>query len=536
MARPRIVLAGAGTGRRGPEGPVGPAGAGADVTAAEIQAAKVAAEQAAADAEAAKVAVEAVEATNDGIMASVAGDPESAFANTLSAAIAAQAAPVQSDFARLALDQGPRYTTMRLAKVGTSTYSVRLNDGERGAIYRFIKDTNDDFIKIDSCYTGYGLGLVGLDSPEPGDLTGTWNTASATYYTQVAASTATMTVPGGSTLQLRINKTDRGGLWSVAVDGGAPVTVSCWGATGTTEELVTVATGLDPDVSHTVVCTYAGDDPAHAPSTSPSRAYLRKNDSAGTLIGSVPDAATTKMVLADGSNKEFAFTPNIGGQFNWLPEHDAVGSCFKVTDPEWLVDGSPVDVGAMSIGDYAEGETIELRQHFKGKIIASNTEVLEFWTSHRVTKADGLRFTGRCTALTSLDSLVGYCMMLPSWNATANTFMTALGNSQVNSTDEQYHYFGNERDACFSGAIISAANPEVIGAGTLEEPRLTYRRGKVGKPPEGESLFVWHRAAKPKMYWQPFSTWAMPVGSTYTWGFQLAVADIPGIYSTLTAA
>lgn len=93
MARPRIVLAGAGTGRRGPEGPVGPAGAGADVTAAEIQAAKVAAEQAATDAEAAKVAVEAVEATNDGIMASVAADPESAFAGTLSETIASVAVP-----------------------------------------------------------------------------------------------------------------------------------------------------------------------------------------------------------------------------------------------------------------------------------------------------------------------------------------------------------------------------------------------------------------------------------------------------------
>lgn len=64
MARPRIVLAGTGTGRRGPEGPKGATGPGSDITGAEIEAAKDVAVQAAADAQAVGATSDAQTANN----------------------------------------------------------------------------------------------------------------------------------------------------------------------------------------------------------------------------------------------------------------------------------------------------------------------------------------------------------------------------------------------------------------------------------------------------------------------------------------
>jgi hypothetical protein len=90
-----------------------------------------------------------------------------------------------------------------------------------------------------------------------------------------------------------------------------------------------------------------------------------------------------------------------------------------------------------------------------------------------------------------------------------------------------------EKDAVNSGAIISSKNKNLIVAGTLLNPIKTYRLGEVGKPPLDESLFLWNRSEKPKMYWQSLKNHMLNVGDVYRWGFELAIAEIDNVYDMI---
>lgn len=411
-----------------------------------------------------------------------------------------------------------------LSRTAATSYRVGLDDGTTGVVYDFVQDTFDDFIKINGCYTGYGLSTVAAYVPSTGDLTGTWNTATSSWYTTTIGDSFSMTVAGGSTIQLRMTTETRGGLWSVAVDGGTPVDVSCYAPT-TVTALATVATGLDPDIPHTVVGTFQGADPAHAPSAPPARGYLR-SDVSGTIVGSVPGATPSVEVLSDLSNKELAFSVDYSGTVEWVPDH-GVGTAFEIVAPTFIFDGAEVDVTAMAVGDSVLLDTFELRQHFYGELASVN--VLEFHTTHAIDLGGLLTFRGSMVVLQSA-TISGYTMMLPAGTA-ADKFVTGLLNHHTNLADGSYTYFADERDAVSSGAVLSSSNADVIGAGRLINPRLSYRRGKTGTPPDGEQLFIWNRAANPKLYWQAMDLWPVVAGDALAWGFDLAVAEIADVRS-----
>jgi hypothetical protein len=447
-----------------------------------------------------------------------------------------EAHPDQVDLVDVVASLSPRYTAASFVKVAAGKYQCRLHDGKRGVTYGFVKDANDDFHKIDACYVGFGNALQSTLDVQLENTTGAWVTTTAeSWYTTTPGAGFTMTAPvGANALSLRIVEHTRGGMWSISVDGGPSVKVSCWGAVSA-GKTVPIAEGLDPSVTHTVVGTFTGDDPVNPPSSSPSRAYLRRADGGGTLLNYTQDAAPTTMVLADASNKEFAFTVTQDGVTNWIPDHNSVGTAWNIDPAEFVVDGVAVDVAGMSIGAAVPiTDSFELRQHFYGRPNPAGVNAFEFNTTHHIDTKGLLEFSGQWTALADSTINTGYPLMLPAMEPTTNRFVTGIGSEQTNAKNEATTYFPAERDAVYSGAVVSPTNRNLIAAGTLTNPRVSYRRGQPDKPAPEQSLFLWHRATKPKLYWNAADAWDVSAGDSFEWGSRMMVGDIDRIYDVTT--
>lgn len=430
------------------------------------------------------------------------------------------------------------YDYMKLLKRADNAYQIWLSNSDKGIIYDFVKDPNDDFVKLNAGFSGLnknGYVFVDKDVVSDTDLTGNFMTSGVSRYTTTIGNTFTLKATG-ERLVLTINAETRGGLWSVTVDGNAPKMVSCYNPT-TVEKDVVIAEGLS-NVTHTVVGTFLGDDPNNPPSSSPSRGYIRGIDTPekGTLTGYSGSVSNTteKTLLATSSNKEFAFTVTKNGFQNWVPEHDAKGSAFQITPPEFYIDDQKIDIVNMTVGS-TSAKTIEynfeIKQHFYGHAVGYGP-VMKIWTSHKIGLDGKLTFDGKMEAVENFEA-VGYPMMLPAQNEFMNEFVSGIYNTKTNNGNEQYSYFTQENDAVNSGAIISNTNKNLIVAGTLLNPIKTYRLGEGGKPPLGESLFLWNRSSKPKMYWMSMQANNFVIGDTYRWGFEMAMAEIDNVYDMI---
>lgn len=441
----------------------------------------------------------------------------------------------QVDMVDLVRAQSPSYSSLCLARTGAGTYQVRLHDGTHGIVYQVVKDAADDFHKLDASYTGpVAESLVDSVTPEgPDGLTGAWTIAGSSRYTSELGGTFVAAVSGGSRMQVRVTREPRGGLWSITVDGGPPVLVTCYAPSGFANVWVTVGEGLDPSVPHTVVGTFMGPDPDNPPSSGPGRGYLATANGLHSVQGLDVDATATNIVLAPSSNKEFAFQVSDGTNHNWVPEHNNMGSAFATDPVQFRVDGAPVslDVGQ----SVAAAESVELVQRFRGRIVVTGQEVAQFRTSHRVGLDGVVHFDGRMRALAAHTVRSGYPMMLPGHGPSGtDEHVTGILTRHVSTGDESTNYLPDERDDVHSAAVVGSAVPDVIGAATLAHPRLSYRRGQTHRPAPTERMFVWARANYPKLYWSAFAHTPLEEGDVYAWGARFVVAEFPGARRMVT--
>ncbi|MBW8383945.1 MAG: phage baseplate upper protein [Youngiibacter sp.] len=439
----------------------------------------------------------------------------------------------QVDFVQFVKDYSHKYTKMKFVKVSETAWRVLLNDEMKGITYQFKKDYQDDFIKLDAGYCGAGDTQIDKDYADVGRLTGTWNTATGNFYTTVVGATFTLGCMGSKIILYGLAE-PRGGMWEIVVDGDTDnkVNVSCY-ANPQANYAAVIAENLDPAVEHTVVGTYIGDDPEHAPSSNPSRGYITVNTglATGTVTGYEKSATIINTILGAGSNKEFAFAVSKNAQSNWIPEHDGVGSAFDVTPARFYIDGEYTDVGSMPLNTPIDITTFELRQNVLGQVVGVG-DVLDIESIHRIDKSGLLTFNGKAKALTDV-SVTAYPLMLPALAADAKEFITGIMGSKVSLSDESYTYFDAEGDNVFSGVIISSTLKNIAGAGTLKFPTKTYRIGKDNKPVPGQDLFLWNRSTTPKLYWQSMSANPMVLGDYYAWGFDLIIADVDDIYNLI---
>jgi hypothetical protein len=441
----------------------------------------------------------------------------------------------QTDFVEV-IKGMKKYSRLRFQKKSNG-YALSVDDGTKHSTCNLVKDTNDDFIKIDDCYVG-NLS-VALNSTSNADTrTGTWETANPpNYYTTEIGATFKATAKG-SIIKLRHREDNRGGIWEFVVDGDTDnkVTISTWAATDTVGSIEsTIFTGLK-NTDHTVVGTFKGDDPDHEPSGSTSRGwvnYATKGELIGAVAGFVNDGlAKTKGLIGTSSNKEMAFNIKNGEVSNWLPEHDAIGTAFNIEEPKFLFDGVEKDISKMATNQFVTSKKFELIQHFYARINKQN--VAEVRMTHFIDKSGVLSYSGSITALINITMNTMYPLMIPLDQTTLTEVLTGIGNSKVSSGNESDYFFSYEKDKLLSGAFLSSTNTDYVAAASVKYPLSTMRIGKkIGKPIPTQTMRFWQRTTSPKFYWTSAVNLPLAKGSNYAWGGKIIVAEIDNIYHYL---
>lgn len=193
----------------------------------------------------------------------------------------------QVDYVRLLREHNETATTLYAKVTGDRMLEVAVPfKGKRCAHYAFAKDPNDDFIKlmqgsvsvVDTVYTRTG-------SLDYASKSGVWVTGFPPneYTTQVGA-TFSFTFDGTG-FDFQHYTDNRGGVWEFNVDGTLAVAVSTHidavpaGQVTSGVARQPIARGLAGG-THTVIATFKGDDPEHAPA-----------GGAGTARGWVRNAA-----------------------------------------------------------------------------------------------------------------------------------------------------------------------------------------------------------------------------------------------------
>jgi hypothetical protein len=122
--------------------------------------------------------------------------------------------------------------------------------------------------------------------------------------------------------------------------------------------------------------------------------------------------------------------------------------------------------------------------------------------------------------------------MLPANQALITEALTGIGNSKASTGDEAEYHFLEENENLKSFCIVSTTNKDYIAAGTILNSRKTMRIGDPTGRPTGsiKTIRFWQRATAPKLYFTSMYDKDLVAGDTYSWGGQIAVANIKNIY------
>jgi hypothetical protein len=420
------------------------------------------------------------------------------------------------------------YNRMRFIIPSINNYEVYLDNGYDYIKYHFTKDNLDDFIKLDYGVAGI-IATAQLATTDASSFTGTWNTSTINHYSTVVDSAFTCTLIG-SELRFKHFADNRGGIFEFVVDGDTanPVTISTWSEITQNTVTQTVFTGLEPGVTHTVVGTFKGVDPLHAPTGGTARgwAYVAPGAPQSTFTGLGITFVNQAPLLASTSNKEFAFYLVKDAESGWVPDH-GLGTAFKNTEPKFVIDGIERVIADIALNTFILCSSFALKQDIVGRFVTAGDLC-------KITLSETIDMSGVFSILGSLESLqplrinAGYCAMMPTG---FNEFITGIGNSKVNNGDDTYDYFVEEKDQVFGACVISADNKNFFGACQVDAPLKSMRIGQtVGKPALDQSIFVWKRASPPKIYWQPFADHYTTAGEKFSWSSRFLIGNITNVY------
>jgi len=261
---------------------------------------------------------------------------------------------------------------VRFRKIEANKYEVSVDNRNKHVTYGFIKDLNDDFIKLGKGSVGNVNGEDLLMSESYAEnLTGTWSTSSPPHYytTQVGATfSATAT---GDKIVFRHRSDNCGGIWGFIVDGSTAnkVSISTWAeidSTASATESV-IFTGLENKL-YTIVGMFKEVDPNQAPNDGTARGWVwcKTTDPLHkTMRGYVEggNLQYTAQLLDEYSNKEIIFNLGYGSKNKWIPEHDAISLAFNKVNPKFLMDDVEIDVSALALYEWVEGTNFRLVQN-----------------------------------------------------------------------------------------------------------------------------------------------------------------------------
>ncbi|MEF3306201.1 hypothetical protein [Paenibacillus sp. GYB003] len=479
---------------------------------------------------------------------------ESAYAPQPGATSPEACAYPQVDFVKLLQSHNETAATLYAKVTGERALDVLIPfKGKRCAHYSFAKDPNDDFVK----FLGGSVSILDTVYAQTGALdyetkTGTWVTGFPPneYTTQVGAAFSFSFEGTGFDFQHYADT--RGGVWEFKVDGAASGTVSTHIDAVPTGQLSgnvakrPIARGLT-NGSHTVVATFKGDDPNHAPSSGAgtSRGWVRnaanysnKADTFRTAIVYGDDRQMGAIKLFDAlhswSNKEFALNVAPAGSgypAHWLPEHVNVGTVYAVSqrvyfDDAEITDWTP-DASVRPV------RSVKIVQHLIGKHPSDpGNPVAEIYCVHTASPG-GVAVKSKIKWLRAVTISAGYGMMFPVFGSFARKFATSFGNLyDATAADGSTTDLG-ENDQAASYAYVhdgtgSNGEPDTVVAMTVHDIAKTFRHGQPGRRSSGSIVWLQHRdAAMQKLYPQVYDKYTAAAGDTYEAGGVYFIGELP---------
>ena len=408
-------------------------------------------------------------------------------------------------------------------------HNVLLENGDTFIKYQFIKDTNDDFIKLN--HGKIGTISIPVDADSAQNLTGSWNTASTNHYTTAVGATF-QTNTQGVELHFMHYANNQGGIWEFVIDGNEnnPITISTFSHVVTSKKRSLIIKGL-ANVEHTVKATFKGADPLNPPSGGTARgwAYVTTSGASENTINGYGEKNYIEEgeALAEGSNKELAFRLSQGGTTYWVPDHGE-GTAFNATAPKFILDGKGTDVTAYGLNQNVDINSFELVQDIYGKTPDTNN-LMRIRITAKIDKSGVVDFIATMRVLENFWITAGYPAMMPT-SALFNEFITSIGSIKTNNGDDSEDFFTDEKDQSYSVCAVSSSKKDLFAAIQIEAPSKTMRLNEEGKPEDGKSLYLWKRPSTPKIYFRAFDGYNIEVGEDYSWRTRYLIGKITDVY------
>ncbi|MEX6291612.1 hypothetical protein AB6F27_05705 [Staphylococcus saprophyticus] len=404
-----------------------------------------------------------------------------------------------------------RYDSIQIRKLNSNTFSVsNVNEiTNRHMTNVFAKNANDDYFILSESYIG---GITSTELPKEyvnyTKVSGTIDTQYATHYATEINTKIKVTITG-QVIYFRRYGDNRGGVWEFTIDGNNDnkVRVSTYKSTAGTDD-VKLFENLK-DTTHTIEGVFIGDDPVNAPSGGTSRAWLSYSTSVETTKTFFSRYINFNMLRDNNlntamSNKDFALRirpSGSQGEYHFIPEHNAIGTAFKIEDAKFLLDDKPIDIMNRPLSIAYGGKNFKIIQSVYGKY-PSGDNLIRIDNVHTISLDGSVRLMGKVEILKDIEIQDGYFLMLPVSTDVASRLKTSRQNNyDTTKIDGSRTNLSNEKDDTTSFIFTSSTNTQLFSAMTVHDPYRSIRTGLDGKYPEGQTAWIEHRnASMQKLY------------------------------------
>lgn len=326
--------------------------------------------------------------------------------------------------------------------------------------------------------------IVNVSAPSGSGWT---NTANRNPYTPTVGDTLTFSFTGTG-LDFTTYCDDRGGLWSVEVDGVVRGSFSCWRVAADYAQSTGVVRGLSRG-AHTCVLRFAGADPAHAPSSGPARGWIARSimttptgtDLALYGLARVADIRETytlvHQLMAPDSNIEVAINSKLSGAgyaTQFWPKHGNSAANTQLFTAIY-VDGALTSTTDLS-ATYADADDLTFNQQSTGyNVGASGTTLLDAAITGTV-NAEGYKFRAVIKLLQSLDISGAYTCMCPAHNASQVKFISG----EIMDVSAYNNALLTPAKQSASGTFLDPSRHPYCLAWEITDPWQSLRLGKLG--------------------------------------------------------
>lgn len=434
------------------------------------------------------------------------------------------------------------YDSVQIKRSNATMFSVsNVNEvTNRHMTNIFSKNANDDYFILSESYVGdTTTSELPKEYVNYTKVSGTIDTQYATHYATEINTKIKATI-SGTVIYLRRYGDNRGGIWEFTVDGDTnnKVRISTFKATAGTDD-VKIFENLK-DTTHVLEGVFIGDDPVNAPSGGVSRAWLPFSTTLETTKTFSSRIVNVNMVREKNlntamSNKDFALRirpSGSTGEYHFVPEHNAIGTAFKISDTIFLLDDKPLDVMSLPVGVSQIGKNFKVIQSVHGKY-PNGDNLIRIDNIHAISLDGSVRLMGKVNVLKDIEIQDGYFLMLPVSTDVATRLKTSRQNNYpTTKTDGSRTNLANEKDDTSSFIFTSSTNTNLYSGMTVHDPYRSMRVGESGKFPTGQTAWIEHRnASMQKLYQSIFRLTTITAGTELNYDGSYISGELSNVHN-----